>query len=334
MSATTKMKTSTTTMTAPEAPVLLIDPILSQTTDLLDQVTDSYRAAIAATAGHLRRAMLLARGIAELRKLLDDKLMAHVLPLMNSPLGFKTDRPNKRNEKPYSMTEVRDCLIAALLNGFYPVNNEFNIISGQFYGALNGYKRKVEEVDGITDLRVAPGVPLTHNGQTVVRVAASWRLNGIAKQLIGPDGKPGHPFPIISGEYVTADALIGKARRKAYKLIYELVTGSTLTVADGEVGEPIDYTPKPSKVGQVLAQAKVADVAENGELANAAQLREIARLSQKLQISEDEFHGLAEQFGAGEEGDPHQLSTAQADELIAHLEDLNTSNKEGKEAHD
>jgi hypothetical protein len=185
----------------------------------------------------------MARGIERLKQAITPDVMRLVLQLMNDPNGFLCDRPNKDhpNKKyhdAYPEDVVKGCFITALLRGFYPVNNEWNIIGGKFYGAQNGYLRQLREIDGISDIDVAPGVPTTHNGQTVVRVALSWVLDGRKDQLLGTDGKPGRVFAVVAHGGSGPDQLIGKAVRKALKAAYEKATGSRHTLDDAADDEP------------------------------------------------------------------------------------------------
>ena len=235
---------------APDPNAALLDEVLANTSASLDAKAQRYTHALAEPGlGHLRRAMLLGAALDALDEALTPPLMKKIMSLMNTRLGFKTDRPNKDNPTPYDERTVKRCVIAALLAGVYPVGNEFNIISGDLYIAQAGYMRLVQELPGLTDLNVSPGVPFAHNGQTVIRVAASWLLNGMRQELMGADGKPGRVFAVQARGNATADNLTGKALRKAYKAIYEKATGSTHTVPDGEVGEDagaaIAATPPP-----------------------------------------------------------------------------------------
>src|SRR5574343_513781 len=87
---------------------------------------------------------------------------------------------NRRNQPPYDWPVVRRALVSAFLNGVRPVNNEFNIIGGRCYIALNGWRRKFEEIDGLTDASLVPGVPRVDQagGFAVVNVSLSWKLHG------------------------------------------------------------------------------------------------------------------------------------------------------------
>lgn len=63
------------------------------------------------------KGFVLARGMQALRELLTPDIMKDVRALMNTPLGFRTDRDPARGEKPYDDDTVRDAVIAALMGG-------------------------------------------------------------------------------------------------------------------------------------------------------------------------------------------------------------------------
>lgn len=229
MNPTTATRTApaqTVEQPAPQAESALLDRIIEQTSDRLDALADRYTHAIAETPAPLRRAMILADGIHKLRQALTPELMQRIMALMNSQLGFKTDRPNRKDNTPYPEAIVKDCVIEALLQGVYPVGNEFNIIAGRCYITKEAYQRKVRELPDLTDLQLMPGIPRLDNGRTVVRYGASWRLAGSRQELRDAEGKPGRVFAIIAYESATADNILGKATRKALKAIYDQVTGS------------------------------------------------------------------------------------------------------------
>lgn len=218
---------------APEQPAPgFFDEVLEKTVANIEKESSRYCDELAKPLSEMRRALVLGRAIATLMGLLTDKIMAEIMPLMNTPIGFKTDRPSKTQPTPYSVHEVRQVLVVSLLKGFSWVGNEINIIASQFYGTQAGYERKFREIEGISDVDIAPGVPAVHNGQMCCRVALRWKLNGTRRELVGPDEKPGMPFGIISYQGSTPDAIVGKAKRKAWKAAYELVTGSRQTEPD------------------------------------------------------------------------------------------------------
>src|ERR1035437_2247928 len=111
------------------------------------------------------KALVVAQSIGELRGALTDEVMRPIMELMNTSLGFMTDQDPKRpsasnpQPKPYSIEIVRDCFIEGRLRGFYPVNNEMNIIAGRFYGALAGFERIVRNHPRVTNFKDSYEVP-------------------------------------------------------------------------------------------------------------------------------------------------------------------------------
>ena len=189
----------------------------------------------------LERGMVMADAITTIRGLLTDAVMAKIYPLMNTGLGFRTDR-KPGNE--YSVNEVREVMVEALLLGLYPIGNEFNIISGRCYVTREGYTRKVREFPGLTDLVITPGIPAMKDGGALVPIKATWKLNGTPNSVE-------RTFPIKVNNGMGSDAILGKADRKVKAWVYAILTGSQLT-QDGDVDDVADATEKAS-----AAQAKL-----------------------------------------------------------------------------
>lgn len=176
------------------------------------------------------KAHIVSTAIGELKKLLDDAYMKPIMELQGTALGFKTDKDKNGG---YPMTDVRNVLIEAVLKGFQPTNNEFNIISGGMYPAKNGLKRKLDEIPGLK--------------YTVVHTIKSWSVEkknaGFETKIKwNNNGDSGEEIvPIITkiDAYSSTDAAIGKADRKAYAWLLGNITGEI--VIDGEV-EDADFS--------------------------------------------------------------------------------------------
>jgi len=188
-----------------------------------------------------KQAISLAKGMRELRRAVDDNFVKHCLmPLMGTTLGFLADRPNPKEPEPYGPLVVRDCAIEAMIRGFNVVGNEFNIISGRFYGTKNGYARLVQEFPGLTDLVLQPGVPtLAGDRGALVPFTATWKLNGKPMSIECLQTKEGHDLriPVKVNAGMGPDAILGKAERKMLFRIYQRVNGSSYGATDGEVGD-------------------------------------------------------------------------------------------------
>lgn len=194
----------------------------------ISAVVDECNINVLRTMSSLECAFRTASGIKALKAALTNEVMAPIAELMDTPLGFMTDKANGSNKYPVEV--VRDCLIQALITGVRITDNEFNIISGRTYIAKNGMKRLVRSIDGLTDLRVNYGVPTMKNGGAAVPCDASWRIRGVPDKLTCEV-----PVKVNSGMGV--DAILGKADRKLHHRIYERIVGSEFTPQDGEIDD-------------------------------------------------------------------------------------------------
>ena len=114
--------------------------IANETISALDKAAENGLVAQREVSAFKKMA-LVAGAIGELRNLLTPKVMAPIMALQNTSIGFKTDNPAG-----YPLEVVRDCLIEATLKGVYPVGNEFNIISRQCYITKEGYFHKLRDI--------------------------------------------------------------------------------------------------------------------------------------------------------------------------------------------
>jgi len=191
------------------------------------------------------RAFALAEGVQALRQAVEP-LLPSILPLMNSRLGFLTDKRGPT----YPVDVVRDCVVEALCRGLNLIGNEWNIIGGNCYTTKEGYERLVGELPGLTDLDLSPGVPTMRDGGALVRVHATWCYQGKALHLTDDKGQSGRTFAIRVNAGMGADAILGKATRKALKAIYQKSTGCVH--ADGEVGEAVPLLSRTETVAAKL----------------------------------------------------------------------------------
>jgi outer membrane lipoprotein SlyB len=195
----------------------------------LETVVDQCSLATLASQGRFERAFTLARGIAQLRKMITDDMMAQIMPLQGTSLGFRTDQDNRGG---YGVDVVKECLIEALLRGVNPVGNEFNIISQRCYTTKEGFTRLVRDWPGLTDLKEEYGVPRMRDGGAIVECRASWKLDG------RPDAiKCEIPVKVNSG--MGSDAILGKTTRKLLARVYRQISGSEQTDGDAEDAAPV-----------------------------------------------------------------------------------------------
>ncbi|MBO4620332.1 MAG: hypothetical protein J5654_09515 [Victivallales bacterium] len=217
-----------------------------QTQMLRPAATDEFIAALDNAAKYGEDAALMAKGFAkmfrvgaavqQLTALLTPQIMEPIMALQNSPLGFLTDSKTGG----YPVDTVRAAVIQAAIEGLSVTGNEFNILAGRMYITKNGMKRKLSQIPGLRK-HVTPGIPKTHpnGGGAIVPVHVDWTYNG-------EHNTQDMEFAVKMNSGMGADALIGKATRKALAWLYEEITGNA--VSDGDVAdmEPINITPKQS----------------------------------------------------------------------------------------
>jgi hypothetical protein len=220
------------------------------------------------------QAVRMAQGIRSLREALSDQFVqVALMPLQGTTLGFLTD---KDKDGGYGLAVVRDCCIEAMLRGFNVVGNEFNIIAGRFYGAKAGLERKVAEFPGLKNLQLQPGVPAINADKgAVVPYSATWTFLGEPMSIHCQQTKDGLDLriPVKVNAGMGADAVIGKATRKMLHRIYTRLSGSTLGLSDGEVGEEAILTTgeaAPSPVPEGTPEGKRIKLGGNKSKTNGA----------------------------------------------------------------
>jgi len=220
-----------------------------------------------------RRAFLMAAGMNQLRALITPVMMADVMELQGSPLGFRTD---KDKEGGYDLSTVKEAAIEATLRGLRLVGNEINIIAGRCYAAKDGLRRLVREWPGLTDLAIQLQVPRQQEGFTVVPAKATWKLDGrdYCLDATGPNA-----IPVRVNKDAIVDATLGKAKRKLYALIYDCLTGAEQKIIEpDEPEEALDVQPtvsafKPGDQEEIIARYAV----EIGQTPESRDVSVIAR---------------------------------------------------------
>lgn len=215
------------------------------------------------------QAVRMAYGIKTIKEALPDKFMHdNFMPLQNSALGFLTDKPDG-----YPVEVVREALCEALLRGFMPVNNEFNIISGRCYGTKNGYERLVHEYPGIQGLAYELGVPqLAGDKGALVTCSASWYIDGVqdtlqcldkSKEKDGVDSR----IPVKVNGGMGADGILGKATRKMFYRIYKKLLGQAVDTAEEDATEVPTTLSAPALPSQDGRRIKLGGDKKNVETA-------------------------------------------------------------------
>lgn len=186
--------------------------------------------------GNFQRALTMARGIKLLRDALTPQIMAGIMALQGSKLGFRTD---KDKEKGYDVDTVKDCAIEHVLRGGMLVGNEMNIIAGNAYQTKEFFTRMLAELPGFTDLKLFPGVPVAGGDRrSLVSYTATWIFNGRPGRIDRVQSKLedgtilDERLSITTNSGMGPDAVLGKAERKMRAAIYARCTGTIITDAD------------------------------------------------------------------------------------------------------
>ena len=168
----------------------------------------------------------IANAIAFLKENLSNEYMKPIMAMQGSRLGFKTDKDNNGG---YPLEKVKECLIDAVLTGVQPYGNQFNIIAGNMYVTKEGYGSLLSKIKGLKYM-ITPELPRinTEKGSAAVEMFIKWSLNG-------KNEEQKVDFAIKVNNYMGADAVIGKATRKARAWLFNQV--SDIEITDGDVDD-------------------------------------------------------------------------------------------------
>jgi len=198
----------------------------SNTIQEIEKVSKRYQLSTIEAGSEFERALTIAQGISELENIITDDVMKPIMYLKGHKLGFRTDE--KENKK-YSLSEVKKCFIEATLRGLSPAGNQWNIIAGNMYCTREGFTSLLQNLPGFTDFIFNLDPPKLDNESKsqIVNFWAKWKMNGVEQAI---EGK----IPLISHSSTSVDALLGKAERKLKYRVFTAATGSKITSDDEE----------------------------------------------------------------------------------------------------
>ena len=174
-----------------------------------------------------------------LREALTDEVLDTIfMPLMNSKVGFRTDRDGKFNKKTgrvnelYDKPTVREAIIDAALIGLRPTGNQFNIISGTMYPTKEGYTSLLK--------KIGAKYIIDYSQPTVDPQGFATFTCKINYEYKGDKNSFSVSATVRTDQYSSYDQLRGKAERRAKKALYEYLTGTDYGDADETSSRPID----------------------------------------------------------------------------------------------
>lgn len=200
-----------------------------QTMLALDKTSQACsRQLIEAGANEAVKALIIARSVKQFKSLLSDAVMADIMELQGSPLGFKVDK-----REGYPVAVVRDCIVQAFMRGLRVTGNEINIIAGNLYVTKEGFDRLLSEMPGLSNLKIQLGVPTTSDTGALVPARAEWRMNGVPDEIVWEkEVTADYRIPIRVNSAMGIDAILGKAKSKVLRNIYARVSGTKLLAED------------------------------------------------------------------------------------------------------
>ncbi len=173
-----------------------------------------------------------------LREALTEEVMNTIfMPLMNSKVGFRTDRdgrPDKQGRvKPlYTVDVVREAIIDGALIGLRPTGNQFNIISGTMYPTKEGYTALLK--------KIGAKYIIDYSQPTTDSQGFATFICKINYEYKGDKNAFSVSATVRTDQYSSYDQLRGKAERRAKKALYEYLTGTDYGEADETSSAPID----------------------------------------------------------------------------------------------
>lgn len=176
------------------------------------------------------KAYHIANAISDLKQILTPEYMKPIMALQGNKLGFKTDKDTTGG---YPEEVVKNCLIEAVLTGFEPWGNQFNIIAGNMYGTKEGFGAVLNKTTGLR-WDITPGLPRINAAKdgAAVMMKITWTYRGEPEQVKEID------FAVKMNQYAGVDAAIGKATRKARAWLFNKINGTE--VGEGDV-QDIDH---------------------------------------------------------------------------------------------
>jgi len=185
-------------------------------------------------ATHIEKAFTTAKSVQRLVQMLDEEIMKeYIMPMMNSKLGFKTDKDPNKNRKCnnlYSIPVVRDCVVDALLSGVNIVGNEFNIISDQMYITREGFAGKLKREYPNIWFDIISGIPkMVGEKGAIVEVEIQYReISEVEIKSLK------RVIPVKMNSFMGTDGALGKAFRKAECALYNHLSGQVFSVGDAD----------------------------------------------------------------------------------------------------
>jgi len=229
-------------------------------------------------ANNVGAAFVAAVVVSKLREALTDEVVNKVfMPLMNTKIGFLTDKPGRDRKTGqvtplYDVETVRLSIIDAVTIGLLPTGNQFNIIAGRMYPTKEGYTHLLKRlgVKYFLDVSYDKG---SNQNYAEIPVKINYEHDGVKNSFL-------ITATVKKDNYSSHDQLRGKAERRAKKALFEYITGCDFGDADEDSGRTVDA--KYELVSDLPAEVK-DELSEN--LLRCSNLDELTALYESLDES-------------------------------------------------
>lgn len=212
--------------------------------------------AISSLSSQAERSIVLAKAITAAEQALEP-FRTLIESLRCTPLGFMLDKPEQ-----YEWPIMRRVIAEGMLRGARFTGNEINGISKRCYLTQAYYVRRCREWPGVSITLEMFGVPRQANGQTVVDCRIDYdheRPNAQGQPIRHQetyDRTATNAIPIKVNDGMGPDAILGKAKRKAYAgLMEQLINRSGESWSPGTDGEVEDVTGQPRQTQAIVSDS-------------------------------------------------------------------------------
>jgi hypothetical protein len=228
-----------------EKPLFLKE--LSQNTTMMNQLISDCKI-LTSNISEYEKSLLYGHYLVQIKNQISGKVLEIVKDLMNTGIGFKTDKPT------YSDEIIKNCVTQAIMHGLRIHGNEFNILGGNFYATKEGLERIVNRNPDLEKKIIIKSRGFKKSPETEIwALSYEYEFKLKDRQEIKDDvtvyvrGKQGnYEIPL--------DAVLGKARRKVLKTIYNQMTQGFFLLEDADDIDDIPETKeaiKESKISQL-----------------------------------------------------------------------------------
>lgn len=221
---------------------------LSQNTAMMNQLISDCKI-LTSNISEYEKSLLYGHYLVQIKNQISGKVLEIVKDLMNTGIGFKTDKPT------YSDEIIKNCVTQAIMHGLRIHGNEFNILGGNFYATKEGLERIVNRNPDLERKIIIKSKGFKKSPETEIwALSFDYDFKLKDRQEIKDDvtvyvrGKQGnYEIPL--------DAVLGKARRKVLKTIYNQMTQGFFLLEDADDIDDIPESKeanKESKVSQLI----------------------------------------------------------------------------------